>query len=209
MLLIVGLGNPGAEYTRTRHNIGFACVDTLAERHGLHFSDKRAKARLAAGTILGQRVALAKPQTFMNLSGQSVVGLCQWYKLSPAEDLLVVYDDLDLPFGVLRLRMRGSAGTHNGMRSIVGLLGTQGFPRLRVGINGVPPGWNAARYVLSRFAPEEESRLPEIVTAAAQAIETVLRSGFTTAMNQINAPEGGRRTSMPPTSDEPPASTEA
>ncbi len=134
MWLIVGLGNPGEEYTKTRHNIGFQCVNEVARRHGLDFSKKQSKARIAEGQIAGQRVALVKPFTFMNLIGQSVVGLCNWYKITPAERLLVIYDDLDLPFGALRLRERGSAGTHNGMKSIVGLLGSQEFPRIRFGI---------------------------------------------------------------------------
>ncbi len=151
MWLIVGLGNPGEEYTKTRHNIGFQCVNEVARRHSLDFSKKQSKARIAEGQIAGQRVALAKPFTYMNLIGQSVVGLCNWYKVTPAEGLLVIYDDLDLPFGALRLRERGSAGTHNGMKSIIGLLGSQAFPRIRFGIGQGPPGRDAASYVLGRF----------------------------------------------------------
>ena len=189
MWLIVGLGNPGEEYAKTRHNIGFQSVDELARRHNLQFSSKRAKAQIAEGYIAGQRVALAKPLTFMNASGQAVVGLCQWYKIAPEHELLVVYDDLDLPFGVLRLRSRGSAGTHNGMRSIVNLLGTQEFGRLRIGIDQAPPNWDTVRYVLGRFRPEEEARLPNIRAQTADAIELMLREGLTAAMNRYNAPE--------------------
>ncbi len=188
MLLVVGLGNPGEEYAKTRHNLGFQVVNLLARRHGLEWSDKRAKARLAAGQIGGQRVVLAKPFTYMNDSGQAVAGLRQWYKLDPASELLVIYDELDLPFGALRLRMRGSAGTHNGMRSIVRLLGTEEFPRLRIGIGAGPPGRDAARYVLSRFTPEEEQALPGILERAADAVELVAREGFVAAMNRVNAP---------------------
>jgi PTH1 family peptidyl-tRNA hydrolase len=188
VLLVVGLGNPGEEYAKTRHNLGFQVVNLLARRHGLEWSDKRAKARLAAGQIGGQRVVLAKPFTYMNDSGQAVVGLRQWYKLDPASELLVIYDELDLPFGALRLRMRGSAGTHNGMRSIVRLLGTEEFPRLRIGIGAGPPGRDAARYVLSRFTPEEEQALPGILERAADAVELVAREGFVAAMNRVNAP---------------------
>jgi PTH1 family peptidyl-tRNA hydrolase len=187
MWLVVGLGNPGEEYARTRHNIGFQCVKHLADRHGLQFTSKRAQARLAEGTIGGQRVVLARPFTFMNLSGRAVVGLRSWYKLDPAQELLVIYDDLDLPFGKLRLRQRGSAGTHNGMKSIVGLLGTQDFPRLRVGIGSPPPRWDTKSYVLGRFSKEEEEQLPALCDTVADAVEHVLREGFVAAMNRYNA----------------------
>jgi PTH1 family peptidyl-tRNA hydrolase len=189
MWLIVGLGNPGEQYERTRHNIGWLAVNAIARRYGLEFSGKRANARLAEGTIGGQKVALARPQTFMNLSGQAVVGLVQWYKLDPAQELLVVYDDTDLPFGTLRLRERGSAGTHNGMRSIVGQLGGQAFPRLRVGIGQKPPEWNLADYVLGRWRKEEEEQLPQILDRIADATDIIVREGFTAAMNRYNAPE--------------------
>lgn len=197
MWVIVGLGNPGEEYAKTRHNIGFQCVSVLAERYGMRFDGKRAKARVAEGVIAGQRVALAKPFTFMNVIGQAVVGLCQWYKAVPAQELLVIYDDLDLPFGVLRLRERGSAGTHNGMKSIVGQLGSQHFPRIRVGIGQGPPGRDAASYVLGRFHREEEQQLPEIRARVADAIEIILRSGFTAAMNAYNTPAPKPKPSEP------------
>ncbi|NJK79928.1 MAG: aminoacyl-tRNA hydrolase [Chloroflexaceae bacterium] len=186
MWLIVGLGNPGEQYARTRHNIGFECVERLAARHGLQFNKKRAQADIAEGTIGGQRVVLARPFTFMNLSGRSVVGLKGWYKINPAEALLVIYDDLDLPFGKLRLRQRGSAGTHNGMRSIVNLMGSQDFPRLRVGIDKPPPRWDTAAYVLGRFSTEQQEELPFIYEQVADAVELVVREGFTAAMNKYN-----------------------
>ena len=186
MWLIIGLGNPGEEYEKTRHNLGFQCVNVVAKRHGLDFDRKRARSRIAEGQIAGQRVALVKPFTYMNVIGQAVVSLCQWYKITPAQELLVVYDDLDLPFGVLRLRERGSAGTHNGMKSVIGQLGSQVFPRLRVGISQGPPGRDAARYVLGRFTRDEEGQLPEIYGRVADAIELVVREGLTTAMNRYN-----------------------
>jgi PTH1 family peptidyl-tRNA hydrolase len=186
--LIVGLGNPGEEYAKTRHNIGFQCVNEVARRHGLDFGKKLAKARVAEGQIGGQRVALAKPFTYMNVIGQAVVSLSQWYKVAPAQELLVIYDELDLPFGVLRLRERGSAGTHNGMKSVVGLLGSQVFPRLRIGIGQGPPGRDAASYVLGRFTREEEAALPELHARVADAVEVILREGFTVAMNRYNRP---------------------
>ena len=198
MWLIVGLGNPGEEYARTRHNIGFQCVNLVARRHGLDFDGKRAKARVAEGQIAGQRVALAKPFTYMNLVGQSIVGLCQWYKIQPAQQLLLIYDDLDLPFGVLRLRERGSAGTHNGMKSVIGQLGSQVFPRIRFGVGQGPPGRDAARYVLGRFTRDEETQLPALHARVADAVEVILREGFTVAMNRYNRTTDDRR----PTTDE-------
>jgi peptidyl-tRNA hydrolase, PTH1 family len=191
MWVIVGLGNPGEEYARTRHNIGFQCVAELARRHRLSFDKKIAKSRVAEGTIAGQRVALAKPFTYMNVIGQAVVGLAQWYKASPERELLVIYDDLDLPFGVLRLRERGSSGTHNGMKSVVGQLGSQVFPRIRFGVGQGPPGRDAAKYVLGRFTREEEPALPELIGRAADAAQMVLHEGFTAAMNRYNAPPKG------------------
>jgi PTH1 family peptidyl-tRNA hydrolase len=185
--LIVGLGNPGEEYARTRHNIGFECVAHLAKRHGLEFRAKRSKARLAEGHIAGQRVALAKPFTYMNLSGQAVSGLRTWYKIDPVDALLVIYDDRDLPFGRLRLRQRGSAGTHNGMKSIIGQLGSQDFPRMRVGIGKPPPNWDQKAYVLGRFTSEEQQELPDVYDRAADAVEVILREGFEAAMNRFNA----------------------
>ena len=186
MWLIVGLGNPGEEYAKTRHNIGFQVVNELARRYGLDFGKKIAKSRVAEGQIAGQRVALAKPFTYMNVIGQAVVSLGQWYKLAPAQELLVIYDELDLPFGTLRLRERGSAGTHNGMKSVVGQLGSQVFPRLRVGIGQGPPGRDAASYVLGRFTREEQEQVPEIIARAADAAEVVLREGLIAAMNRFN-----------------------
>lgn len=186
MWLIVGLGNPGEKYAGTRHNIGFMGLDLLARRHGLEFRAKRANSVIAEGNIAGQRVALVKPQTFMNLSGQAVSALRGWYKVEPASELLVVYDDMDLPFAKLRIRERGSAGTHNGMRSIVGQLGSTDFPRLRVGI-GQPPGkMDAAAYVLARFSKDEEAELPALCDTIADAVELTLREGLITAMNRFN-----------------------
>jgi len=186
MWLIVGLGNPGERYARTRHNVGFRSVETLAERHSLTFRQQRANSQLAEGIIHGQRVVLVKPQTYMNLSGQAVSALRNWYKIDLAHELLVIYDDLDLPFARIRIRERGSAGTHNGMRSIVAQLGTTEFPRLRVGI-GQPPGkMDAADYVLSRFTPEEEAVLPDVLARVADAVDVILREGLITAMNRYN-----------------------
>lgn len=189
MWVIVGLGNPGEEYARTRHNVGFGAVNEIARRHSLAWSGKRANARIAEGQIGGQRVALARPQTYMNLSGQAVVGLCQWFKADPARELLVIYDDTDLPFATLRLREKGSAGTHNGMKSIVGQLGSQVFPRVRVGIGQKPQGWDLANYVLGRWTRDEEAQLPALYERIADAVDVIVREGFTAAMNRYNVAE--------------------
>ncbi|MBX0327423.1 aminoacyl-tRNA hydrolase [Oscillochloris sp. ZM17-4] len=187
MWLIVGLGNPGEKYDRTRHNIGFACLDAIARRHGLEFRVKRANSLVAEGSIGGQRVALAKPQTYMNESGRAVSALRTWYKVEPARELLVIYDDMDLPFARLRLRERGSPGTHNGMRSIVGQLGGNEFPRLRVGIDQAPGRMDAAAYVLARFSKDEDAQVPDLCDRVADAVELILREGFTAGMNRYNA----------------------
>jgi PTH1 family peptidyl-tRNA hydrolase len=183
--LVVGLGNPGPDYATSRHNVGFQCVRTLARRHGLSFSATRSRARIAEGAILGQPVVLARPQTYMNLSGQSVKGLAQWLHLAPA-DILVIYDDLDLPLGRVRLRPGGSAGGHRGVRSIIDALGTQDFPRLRVGI-GRPEGNDAVDYVLGDFTADERRLMAQAYERAAEAVECVLTEGLEAAMNRFNA----------------------
>src|SRR5215217_4269771 len=152
--LIVGLGNPGLEYSATRHNMGFLCLDRLATKHRLRFTGKRAKSVLARGTVAGNDVALAKPQTYMNLSGESVRDLLRIFKM-PTSALLVVYDDVDLPTGTVRIRERGGPGTHNGMRSIVDEIGTTDFARLRIGVGMPTNGENLADYVLGLPAPDE------------------------------------------------------
>lgn len=190
MWLIVGLGNPGTTYAHTRHNIGFDAIDLLAHRHGLEIRGKRAQSLIGEGQIAGQRVALVKPQTYMNLSGQAVSALRSWYKIDLARDLLVIYDDMDLPFGRLRFRERGSAGTHNGMRSIIAQLGSSEFPRLRVGIDQAPGHQDAASYVLSRFSKEEAAELPDLLGRVADAVELVVREGLTVAMNRYNSVSG-------------------
>lgn len=162
MYLIVGLGNPGEQYLNNRHNVGFQCVSELARRHQLAFDGKRAQSRIAEGQINGVRVALARPQTFMNDSGKAVVGLANWYKIDIASELLVIYDDLDLPFGTLRLRLQGSAGGQRGMASIIQLLGTQQFGRLRFGIGRPPPGWEVIKYVLGNWHAPEREQLPAL-----------------------------------------------
>ncbi len=188
--LIVGLGNPGREYKNNRHNVGFRIVDFLAERHGLSFGRMQHDAFVATGSIAGQPVVLAKPQNYMNRSGPPVAALVRFYKLPP-EQLLVAFDDLDLPTGTIRLRPSGGAGGHNGMRSIIERLGSEDFPRLRVGI-GRPPGrMDAAAYVLQDFGADERVVIEETCLRAAEAVETWLRDGVVLAMSRHNGPAAG------------------
>jgi PTH1 family peptidyl-tRNA hydrolase len=183
--LIVGLGNPGLEYSATRHNMGFLCLDRLATKHRLRFTGKRGKSILARGAINGHDVALAKPQTYMNLSGESVRDLLRIYKM-PTSALLVVYDDVDLPTGTVRIRERGGPGTHNGMRSIVDELGTTDFARLRIGVGMPTNGEKLADYVLGLPPPDERVALDEALDRSVDAIETVARRGLGAAMNAFN-----------------------
>lgn len=186
--LIVGLGNPGTEYASHRHNIGFRVVDALARAHGLRFvRQKDARARVATGSICGWHSIVGKPQTFMNLSGRTVSRLCRQYDMRP-EQILIVYDDLDLPLGRLRLRQEGGSGGHKGMVSIISQLGTQGFPRLRIGV-GRPPGrMEPADYVLQPFTKEEEAIVAGIVETAVEAIESWVTEGIVVAMDRFNRP---------------------
>lgn len=180
--LIVGLGNPGAEYAATRHNAGFLLLDTLAQRDRLTWKRERQWSALLSKTERSDW--LLKPLTFMNLSGDCVQPVAQFYKI-PAERILVVYDDLALPLGKLRLRNSGSAGGHNGMRSIIGRLKTDQFPRLRIGIGQGPHG-TMVDHVLGRFQPEEETLLNEVLQRGSDAVECILREGMETAMNRFN-----------------------
>ncbi|MCE7948750.1 MAG: aminoacyl-tRNA hydrolase [Chloroflexi bacterium CFX4] len=183
--LIVGLGNPGRDYEKTRHNIGFRVAEALAAKHGLSFAKKQAKALLAEGSIAERRVLIAKPQTYMNLSGESVRPLVSFYNI-PLANVLIILDDLDIPLGTLRLRPNGSAGGQNGMKSILGQLGTQNLARLRFGI-GRPPGrMDAAAYVLQPFATDEQMLVIETLDRAVRAAETWLQYGIETAMTRHN-----------------------
>ncbi len=184
--LVVGLGNPGSEYAAHRHNVGFHVVDALARAHGLAFvRHKAAQARVAEGPIAGRSVVVAKPQTFMNLSGKSVARLARDYQIPP-ERILVVYDDLDLALGRLRLRANGGSGGHKGMRSIIDLLGTQDFPRIRVGIDRPPGSMDPADYVLEPFDREQAEAIREAVQRAVAAVECWLTEGIRVAMDQYN-----------------------
>jgi PTH1 family peptidyl-tRNA hydrolase len=186
--LIVGLGNPGKEYERTRHNIGFMAVTRFAHANDLRFSGKRMQAEIATGAAAGKSVVVARPQTYMNSSGTSVSQLVHWYKV-PSHRVLVVYDEVDLPFDTLRIRPSGSAAGHKGMGSIIQALGTQEIPRLRLGIGRPPGGGKAMGHVLKFFAPAERTMLEkEILPAAVDAIALWLTRDMEEVMRLVNAP---------------------
>ncbi|MBF2029392.1 MAG: aminoacyl-tRNA hydrolase [Oscillatoriales cyanobacterium C42_A2020_001] len=189
--LIVGLGNPGAKYDRTRHNIGFDVVDLLGQRWHISLSEqKKFHGILGEGlAVSSQKIRLLKPQTFMNNSGQAMRAVVDWYKLPP-ESVLVIYDDMDLPIGKLRLRLSGSAGGHNGMKSAIAHLGTQHFPRLRIGIGSAKTekgDKDTVSHVLGKFAPTEAAVMTEVVQLAADAVECSLKQGVEKAMSLYNS----------------------
>jgi PTH1 family peptidyl-tRNA hydrolase len=187
MKLIVGLGNPGAQYERTRHNAGFLAVDELARRHAPGATPRaRFNAVTLEASIGGEKVVLAKPTTFMNLSGRSVGEAVRFFKIDPGADLLVIVDEIALPVGHVRLRERGSPGGHNGLADIDRALGGADYPRLRIGVGAVPPGWVKADWVLSRFADEELDAVRAATAEAADAAECVVREGVPAAMNKFN-----------------------
>ncbi len=191
MYVICGLGNPGKKYANTRHNMGFITIDQLAEKHDIKVDKVKFKALVGEGRIAGQKVLLVKPQTYMNLSGESVQEVMHFYKLDP-EELIVIYDDLDLEAGALRLRKFGSAGTHNGMRSVVQHLNSDRFPRIRLGIGG-----NGNRdiidHVIGGFTKDEVPVLEEAVTKAVAAIECMLGEGIDRAMSQYNSKKKSKK----------------
>lgn len=184
--LIVGLGNPGREYRENRHNVGFMTLDSLARKMSLAFTRRQSDALYAAGRLADAPIILAKPQWYMNLSGRSVASLVKFHDI-PLERLIVIFDELDLPLGTLRLRPEGGTSGHHGMESIVEALGTQAFPRLRFGI-GRPPGrMDGAAYVLQDFGADERPIVEATITRAVEAVETFLTEGIVTAMNRFNA----------------------
>lgn len=186
MKLIVGLGNPGIEYQFTPHNLGFLAVDRLAERAGVRIDNRHCRAITARGRIAECPVLLAKPETYMNLSGVSVAELVEEYETDVARDLIVIYDDLDLPFGGIRVRERGSAGSHKGMKSVIGALGTQEFLRIRLGIGPDHPIGDGAEYVLAQFRRSQYEAVDTMLDDAAEAVEKILREGPGAAMSRFN-----------------------
>ncbi|MBI4232858.1 MAG: aminoacyl-tRNA hydrolase [Chloroflexi bacterium] len=185
MKLLVGLGNPGATYARTRHNAGARCLEYLAARSGIPMAQRSRHALLGQGILEGAAVVLARPRTYMNLSGEAARYLVDRFGVRPP-DLLVLCDDMDLPLGKLRIRPSGSAGGHNGMRSVIAALGNQEFPRLRVGIGRPPQGLDEVTYVLGHFTPEEEAVMQGVMPRVADAVACILREGLAAAMNRFN-----------------------
>lgn len=183
--LIVGLGNPGPQYARTRHNIGWLVVERLADAYGLRFDQLQSKGRVAQGSPHDRRLILVKPLTYMNLSGEAVGPLLRFYKI-PLDHLLVIYDEMDIPFATLRMRPNGGAGGHGGMKSIIATLGSENFARLRVGVGRPPAGWDPPDYLLSPWTKDEEAQLPDLTQRAAQAAHVWLTEGLLPAMNQFN-----------------------
>jgi len=182
--LIVGLGNPGARYVRSRHNVGFMIVERFAHAQNWRFARKRFNAEIAEGNIGDVRVMVVKPQSFMNLSGEAVGKLFAFYKIAP-HDLIVVYDDLDLPLGKMRMRPKGGAGGHHGMESIIARIGTSDFPRLRLGIDRPKPDADV-NHVLGNFEGDERQLMDETFARAADALEMWVRDGLNAAMNKFN-----------------------
>lgn len=185
MYVVVGLGNPGDRYAQTKHNIGFITVDYLAEQHNIKMNKIKHKAVMGEGTIGGEKTLLIKPQTFMNLSGQSVMEIINFYKV-PVSNLIVIYDDIDLPVGKVRIRPSGSSGTHNGMRNIIYLLNNQEFPRVRIGVGKQPDYMDLGDYVMTKFNDEEKPLIAEAVKSSALAVEEIVKSGINAAMNKYN-----------------------
>ena len=185
-MLIVGLGNPGAEYEWTRHNLGFMLVDRLARESGREIKRSECRALVGFADVEGRRVELAKPQTYMNLSGESVACLVRKRELNPSKDLIVVSDDLALPFGTIRVRPRGSAGGHNGLKSIIASLKSEEFTRLRVGIQPAHPVSDTRAFVLERFPQAQRGEVEKVLERAGEALRAVLRDGIDKAMAEFN-----------------------
>lgn len=186
MYLIAGLGNPGWEYENTRHNAGFASIDRLAEKNHISIDMKKFQALCGTGYIGGQKVLLLKPQTYMNLSGESLRAACDFFKIDPEQELIVIYDDISLAPGQLRIRAKGSAGGHNGIKSIISHLGTQVFLRVKVGVGEKPQGWDLADYVLGHFSKEEQQVMQESFDRAADAAAALLSEEVQQVMNEYN-----------------------
>ena len=187
MFVIVGLGNPGKKYENTRHNAGFIAIDALADKYGISISEKKHKALCGAGVIEGNKVLLIKPQTFMNVSGESVRSVMDFYKIDPEEDMLVIYDDISLAPGNIRIRKKGSAGGHNGIKSIIAHAGTQNFMRIKVGVGEKPSGWDLADYVLGHFSEEDNKKLKDVMPDIIQAATLMVQGDVDKAMNDFNA----------------------
>ena len=190
MFLIAGLGNPDKKYEKTRHNIGFDTVDALAEKYNISITEKKHKALCGSGVIEGVKVILAKPQTYMNLSGESIAEIVNFYKLDPESEMLIIFDDISLAPGNIRVRKKGSAGGHNGIKSIISSVGTSNFMRIKVGVGEKPQGWDLADSVLGRFDTQNRKLVDEAQERACKAVEMILSEGVDAAMNEFNRKSG-------------------
>ena len=186
MFIIAGLGNPDRQYEGTRHNVGFDVIDRLSEKYNISVDTKKHRAYIGKGIIEGQKVILAKPQTYMNLSGESIRSMVDYYKIDPEQELLVIYDDINLGVGQLRIREKGSAGGHNGIKNIIAHLGTQVFPRIRVGVGEKPKGYDLADYVLGHFSKAEKELMDEGYDNAVHAAVLIVSGEIKEAMNEYN-----------------------
>lgn len=185
MFLVIGLGNPGREYAETRHNVGFKVIDLLAQKNNITMNKIKFKSVYGEGIIAGKKIVLVKPQTYMNNSGMAVRELYDFYKL-PIEDIIVVVDDIDIDFAQIRIRKKGSAGTHNGLRSIIQHIQDENFPRLKIGIGEKKEKQDLAAFVMSKFSKEEREEISIAVEDATSAIEAIIRDGIDKAMNKYN-----------------------
>lgn len=186
MYVIAGLGNPDKKYEKTRHNVGFDVIDTIADKYNIAINEKKHRALCGSGYIAGQKVLLVKPQTYMNLSGESIQAILNFYKLDADSELLVIYDDISLAPGRIRVRAKGSAGGHNGIKNIIAMTGTQGFARIKVGVGEKPDGWDLADYVLGHFSREERALVEDAFADAVEATEMFLMDDLNGAMNRFN-----------------------
>lgn len=186
MYIIAGLGNPTMQYEGTRHNAGFDVIDALADKYNISVDGRKNRAYIGKGIIEGQKVLLVKPQTYMNLSGESIGGLVDYFKIDEEQDLIVIYDDISLSPGQIRIRKKGSAGGHNGIKNIIAHLGTQVFPRIKVGVGEKPKKYDLADYVLSHFTKTEREEMEEGYQKAIQAVEKILAGEMEAAMNEFN-----------------------
>ncbi|MCI5517075.1 aminoacyl-tRNA hydrolase [Roseburia sp. MUC/MUC-530-WT-4D] len=186
MFLIVGLGNPDKKYEHTRHNIGFDVIDALADKYNISITEKKHKGLCGTGVIDGTKVMLLKPLTYMNLSGESVIEALNFYKMDPETEMLVIFDDISLDPGHIRIRKKGSAGGHNGIKNIIAHAGTQNFMRIKVGVGAKPEGWDLADHVLGRFSEEDRKLVESAIQDAIAAAGMILRGDIDQAMNNFN-----------------------
>ena len=187
MYIIVGLGNPERKYAGTRHNIGFSAITAISDAYGISMDIKKHKAVCGKGMIAGNKVLLAMPQTYMNLSGESVRELVDFYKIDPEEELIIIYDDIALAPGKIRVRAKGSAGGHNGIKNIIAMTGTQNFMRIKVGVGEKPKGWDLADYVLGHFSTEDRTKVEEAIGHAMDAAVLMMQGEVDKAMNDYNS----------------------